>query len=69
VSYAAESAWGEDVATFATRLGVLDVVELSGLTQAKIDPGFTNQYRNQGQQKISGPMGGIFKTKHWLAPG
>lgn len=69
VLYNTESSWGEDSTTFGTRLSVLDSVDVTGLTQSKIEPGRVFQHRNEGFQKISGPMGGTFKTKLWLVHG
>jgi hypothetical protein len=64
VLYEAETNWGEDVTTFAThRLPVLDAVDPSGLTHAKIDPNRVNQYLQDGQPHILGVMGGSFKTR------
>lgn len=67
VCWEAEASWGEDVTTFATdRVAVLESVDISGLGQDVLEPGKVNQYRNEGQLYIRGPMNASFKTKVYL---
>ncbi len=67
ICYEQESAFGENVSTFATlRLPILDPVDPSGITQAKIDTSRTQQYLQGGQQWILGIKGGSFKMSMWL---
>jgi hypothetical protein len=67
ISYAAESAWGEDVTTFSTlRVPIIAPVDCSGLKHDKIDPKRVVQYRNDNTQFILATMGGSFKTKLYL---
>lgn len=67
ISYATESAFGEDVTTFATlRLAIVTQVDVSGLQHHKQDPKRTVQYRNDGSQWILMTQGGSFKTKLYL---
>ncbi len=61
--YEAESTFGENTATFATRLPVLDSIDVSGLEQSMIDPARVQQHLLGGSKKIPGPMGGAFKLK------
>lgn len=62
--YEAESAWAEDVTTFAThRIPVLDAVDASGLKHDKIDPNRVVQYLQEGTSWILGKQSGSFKTK------
>ena len=61
--YEAESSFGEDVVTFATRLPILDRVDVSSLSQAMIEPARVVQHMQGGTKKIPGPMGGAFKVK------
>jgi hypothetical protein len=67
VSYETESSWGENVATYGTRLAVLAAVDLSGFKQDKIVPDRVVQYRNDDTAHIIGPMDGTFKVKLFLA--
>ena len=66
VEYEAESAWGEATATYATRLAVLDAVDLSGFTQEAIDPARVVQYRAERTMKIRGVLQGQFSVRMWL---
>lgn len=67
IVWEAESAWGEDVTTFATdRVALTAPVDTSGLVQDKLAPERVVQYRNDGTAYITGTMGGTFKTKVWL---
>jgi hypothetical protein len=62
--YEAESAWGEDVTTFAThRLPVLGPIDLTGITHPKIDPQRINQYLQGGTQHILSTQDATFKIK------
>lgn len=64
ICYEAESAWGEDVATYATfRLPVLGMVDASGLEHGSEDPSRVEQYRNAGSPHVKMTMGGSFKVK------
>ena len=67
VCWEAESSWGEDLTSFATdRVAVLESVDISGLGQDVLEPGKVNQYRNEGQLYIRGPMNATFRTKVYL---
>lgn len=67
VLYEAESAWAEDVTTFATyRLPVLDEVDTSGLLWPKSEPDRVMQYRSDRADAIKMTMGGSFRTKMYL---
>ncbi len=66
VLYEAETAWGEDVTTFAThRIPLLDAVDTAGLKHDKLDPQRVVQYLQDGTPWILGPIGGSFKTRVW----
>jgi hypothetical protein len=68
ITYESEASWGEDVNTYVThRIPNLTPVDVSGLTQAKMAPEFTEQYRGAGHAYIKGVMGGSFKTIMHLA--
>lgn len=68
LEYELESAFGEDVATFATfRIPLLDRIDFSGLKHDKIEPNRVVQYRNDGTPWIAGEQSGEFKTKIYLA--
>lgn len=68
ICWEAESAWAEDVATYATdRVAVLDAVDLSGLTHEVLAPNRVVQYRNDGTPYIEGVKGGQFTTKLYMA--
>jgi hypothetical protein len=63
IEYEAETAFGEDVTTFAThRIPHRGKVDASGLTHDKVDPERVVQYRNDGTQWILMTQGGLFKT-------
>ncbi|HEY1813016.1 MAG TPA: hypothetical protein VGG74_11785 [Kofleriaceae bacterium] len=67
ICYEAESAFGEDVTTFATaRLPVLKSVDASGLKHNKSDSTRVNQRRQDGTIWNLGTMGGTFKTSLYL---
>lgn len=67
ITYDVESSWGEDVAvTPDWRLPILGEVDVSGLTQAKLDPQRVVQRRNECTRYIPGPKGGSFKTKMYI---
>lgn len=67
ICWEAESGWAEDVTTFATdRVAVLESVDISGLGQDILAPNKVNQYRNEGQLYIRGPMNASFRTKVYL---
>jgi hypothetical protein len=70
IEYEAESAWGEDVTTFAThQLSHIGEIDVSGLTWAKEDPGRVENYRGGGSAWVKMAMGGSFKTKHDMVRG
>lgn len=63
LQYEPEAAWGEDVATFAThRFPLVGTVDTVSLKHDKIDPQKINQYLQDGQPHILGPMGGTLTT-------
>ncbi len=64
--YSIESTFGEDVAAPAIRMPILDAVDLSGLSHAKLAPGRTVQYLNDDTAHISGVQGGSFRTRFYL---
>ncbi len=68
IEFEVESAFGENVSTFAThRLPVLDKVDVSGLKHDKIAPARVVQYRNDGTPHIIGAQDGSeIKLKMWL---
>lgn len=67
ICWEAESSWGEDSTTFATdRIAQLESVDISGMGQDVLEPNKVNQYRNEGQLYIRGPMAATFKTKTYL---
>jgi hypothetical protein len=66
VCYEPESAWGEDVTTFATRVQTLGEVDASGLNHDKITPDRTVQFRNEITPGVDGIIGGEFKTRFAL---
>lgn len=67
ICYEAESAFGEDITTFATlRIPTVGPPDISGLKQDKIDSQRTVQYRNDGTAWILGVKGGTVKTKIYL---
>lgn len=67
VTYDVEASWGEDVDVTADwRLPLLDAVDVSGLTWAKLDPARVVQRRNECTRYIPGPKGGSFRTKLYL---
>lgn len=64
ITYEAESAWGEDVNTYAThRLPTLLPVDCSGLVHNKSTAEYTEQYRGAGHRPVLMTMGGSFKIK------
>ncbi len=66
VLYNTESAWGEDLTTFGTRLPVLTQVDVSGLSHEKMPPDRVVQYRNDDTLHVPMLMGGSFKVKLYL---
>lgn len=67
IEWEAESTFNENVSTFATgRVGIINAVDLSQLTQEKIVPGRTVQYRGEGSAYINGLKGGSIVTDMWL---
>lgn len=66
IKYSAESAFGEDVDTCSLRIPIVNRVDLSGISQALIDPGNTKQRMNDGVQSILGAWGGSFTTEFML---
>ncbi len=66
VLYNVEAAWGEDLATFGTRLPVLGMVDVSGLEHAKLAPDRVVQYRNDDTLHIPGVQGGGFRIRLYL---
>jgi hypothetical protein len=67
ISYEAESAWAENVSTFATyRLPILDEVDTSGLTWSKTESERVSMYRSDGSPHVLMTMGGSFRTKTYL---
>jgi hypothetical protein len=62
----AESSWGENVATYTTRLPHVGRVDVSGILQAKQDSNRLVQYRNEGTMPIIGVQGGTFSITLWL---
>jgi hypothetical protein len=70
IEYEAESAWAEDVTTFAThQLPIIGEVDASGLTWEKENPGRAQNYRGGGEQWIKKIMGGSFKTRMYMVRG
>lgn len=71
ICWEAESAWAEDVGTYATdRVAQLDSVDTSGLTWDVLAPNRVTQYRNDGTPYVKGVMGGTFRTKvYWTGHG
>jgi hypothetical protein len=65
ILYVAESTFGED-ATPSIRMPNLDVVDLSGLSHAKLAPGRTVQYLQDDTAHVTGIQGGTFKTRFYL---
>ncbi len=63
VEWEPEGAWAENVSTFANRAPVISTIDLSGLKQDKLEPGFLTQYLQGGSQHILGPQAGSFKTR------
>lgn len=63
VLYSPETNFGENVTTYATRLPILEAVDLSSFGQDKVDSNRVIQRRNDGTQWIRGPQGATFKTK------
>jgi len=66
ICFEPESAWGEDVTTFATRLQTIGAIDASGLTQDKLNPDRTVQLRNEITPGVNGVIGGEFRTKFML---
>ena len=66
VAYSVETAFGENISTFGTRMSVLDSVVLSGFKQTKLRPARAAPYRNQIFPNINGTKRGEFKTKFYL---
>lgn len=68
IEYEVESAWGENVSTFAThRLPILDKVDVTGLKHDKVAPARVIQYRNDGTAHIVGAQDNSeIKLKMWL---
>lgn len=67
VHYEAESAFAEEVYTFGTRLGVYDVVDVSGLEKVKMDSPRATQYRGEYGIPIPLTKGGSFRIRLPLA--
>lgn len=65
--YETESAWGENVTTYANRVALLDRVDVSGLTQEKLDPLRVVQYRGERTMPIRGVKGGSFSIRLWFS--
>lgn len=63
VEWENESAWAEDVSTYTYRADILDRVDVSGLTHAKVPSARVVQYRNDYVMPYRGTMGGSFTTK------
>lgn len=67
ICWEAESSWGEDSTTFATdRVAILGPVDISAIGQEVIEPGRTQQYRNEGSLYVRGVQQGTFSTKVYL---
>lgn len=66
VLYNTESAWGENVTSFGTRLQTIGPIDPSGLTQEKLDPDRLVQLRNEITPGVNGLFGGEFETKFYL---
>jgi len=67
ICYELESAFAEDVTTFATlRLPVVGAVDTTGLKHDKQDAQRVVQRRNDGTQPILMTQGGSVKMKFWL---
>jgi len=64
--YEAESTFGENTSTFATRLNHQGAIDASGLEHAKIECGNVQQILQGGDAPITGIKGGSFKTKFYL---
>lgn len=69
LEYEAETAWGEDVTTFAThRIPYVGALDLNGaMKQAKLDSQRVVQRLQENTEHILGPMEGSFKIKLWLS--
>jgi hypothetical protein len=63
--YVTESTFGED-ATPTIRMPVLDTVDLSSLSHAKLAPNRTVQRQQDGTPHITGPQGGTVRTRLYL---
>jgi hypothetical protein len=63
VLYEAESSFAENVTTFATRLPVLGMVDVSGLGREKLQPEWMVQRRNDGHPHIKGKQIGSFRIR------
>lgn len=63
VHYEAETTYAEEVYTFGTRLGVYDVVDVSGLTKTKQESPRATQYRGEKGIPIPLVKGGSFKIR------
>lgn len=71
ICYEAESAFGEDVTTFAThRYPVVGAVDTSGLVHTKVAPERVVQYRNDGTQWVLMTQEGTVKVRFdWAGHG
>lgn len=61
--YEAEGSFAENVSTFATAVPIVDRIDVSGLTQAKIDAARVVGYRNSRTMPIRGVRGGQFSVR------
>jgi len=70
IEWEAESAWGEDVTTFAThQLAARGEPDVSGLTWDTEAAGRMQNYRGGGEPPVKMTMGGTFKTMHDIVRG
>ena len=66
VEYEAETAWAENVSTFAThRIAILGPIDTTKLTQDAVDPERAVQQLQGGTQPILGPKKGSFTMRVW----
>lgn len=66
VLYERETAWAEATDTWASRLAVINKVDLSGLQQAMIERGVIGDRKQHGTTKVPGVYGGEFKVSFHL---
>lgn len=58
-----EASWAESASVFGTRVQTIGKIDVSGLQQAKLNPAYTTQLRNEIKPGVNGVYGGEFSIE------